>query len=106
MKILKENNYTLLLVEEDSFVELKKQTKNLVNNNLLVQLSENVIMVDEKISFFVKLATSFKEKNKSFVLIKKNIDPDDFPEYLSLAPSLQEAEDILEMEAIERDLGL
>jgi hypothetical protein len=41
----------------------------------------------------------------SFVMVKPNIDIDDFPETLNIVPTLQEAEDVLEMEAIERDLG-
>ena len=47
-----------------------------------------------------------KAKNKSFVIIKKGLNINDFPETLNIAPTLQEAKDILEMEAIERDLGL
>ena len=41
----------------------------------------------------------------SFVVIKSGINIDDFPESVNIVPTLQEAEDILEMEAIERDLG-
>ena len=46
-----------------------------------------------------------KAKNKSFILIKRGIQIENFPENLNIAPTLQEAKDILEMENIERDLG-
>ena len=35
----------------------------------------------------------------------EEIDIDDFPESINIVPTLQEAKDIMEMEAIERDLG-
>ena len=60
----------------------------------------------KKINFFLKTASVLKAKNKSFIIIKKGININDFPEILNIAPTLQEAKDILEMENIERDLGL
>jgi restriction endonuclease S subunit len=75
------------------------------SNHLLIELSENIIIVEEKISFFLKAASNLKAKGKSFVIIQKRINIDDFPEVLNITPTLQEAKDILEMEAIERDLG-
>ena len=41
----------------------------------------------------------------SFVVICNGIDIDDVPDEINVVPTLQEAEDVLEMEAIERDLG-
>ena len=41
----------------------------------------------------------------SFVLVVKGIDADDFPDELNIVPTLIEANDILEMDNIERDLG-
>jgi hypothetical protein len=51
------------------------------------------------------LAKNKQEKNTSFVLINAAINLDDLPEHINIVPTLQEAEDILEMEAIERELG-
>jgi len=53
----------------------------------------------------LNLELLLKAKGKSFVIIQKRINIDDFPEILNITPTLQEAKDILEMEAIERDLG-
>ena len=46
-----------------------------------------------------------KENEKSFVLIANTVEIDDFEdETLSVVPTLIEAEDVLEMDEIERDL--
>ena len=78
-----------------------------------------VILADEynKINDFVsfldyQIPTKFKGQNtkhratkQSFVIVTNTVNPDDIPEELFVVPTLQEAEDIIEMEEIERDLG-
>jgi len=54
--------------------------------------------------FFLEAAKIQKINNKSFIVVKNGIDIDKIPELLNITPTLGEAEDILEMEAIERDL--
>lgn len=106
MKIHTNFQYTLVNIDESSFDELEERFSRYNTNHLLLQLSKNVNIIDENISLFLKISTSLKDKGMSFVLIKSGIDIDDFPEALNIVPSLQEAKDILEMEAIERDLGI
>ena len=105
MKIVENDQYTFIYVEESSFSKLTLQLSKINSNHLLLELSENIIIVEEKITFFLKVAQNLKSKDKSFVVIKKGGDIDDFPEILNITPTLQEAKDILEMEVIERDLG-
>ena len=69
------------------------------------EVSENLNIDDAIISLLLEVAASFKQNGMSFVVVKSGIDIDDFPETLNIVPTLQEAEDVLEMEAIERDLG-
>lgn len=53
------------------------------------------------------LAAAKKEAGTSFILVATSIEIDDLEdESLSVVPTLGEAEDTLEMDAIERDLGL
>lgn len=61
-------------------------------------------MKKKNISFFLETTKIQKINNKSFVVVKNGIDIDKIPELLNITPTLVEAEDILEMEAIERDL--
>jgi restriction endonuclease S subunit len=105
MKIIENDEYNLIFVEDLSFGPLESVLLKINTNHLLIELSENIIIVEEKISFFLKAASNLKAKGKSFVIIQKRINIDDFPEVLNITPTLQEAKDILEMEAIERDLG-
>jgi hypothetical protein len=106
MKIVENDQYTLISVEESSFNKLKSLVLDVNSNHILIELHEDVLDIENKITFFLKTALDLKAKNKSFVIIKKGINFDDFPEILNIAPTLQEAKDILEMEEIERDLGL
>jgi hypothetical protein len=39
------------------------------------------------------------------VFVAENIDFNEIPDYLLVVPSILEAQDIIEMEEIERDLG-
>lgn len=106
MEIIENDQYNLISIEESSLSLLESKLPKIDNNHLLIELSDKIKNVENKINFFLKIASGLKAKNKSFVIIKKGIQIDDFPEILNIAPTLQEAKDILEMEAIERDLGL
>ncbi|NVJ62705.1 MAG: ribonuclease Z [Flavobacteriaceae bacterium] len=46
------------------------------------------------------------ERQKSFVIVSDTITYEDAPETLIIVPTIQEAKDVIEMENIERDLGL
>lgn len=104
MDIQKKDEYTLASVNT-TFDELNQHLDDLKSNHLVVEVSENLNIDDAIISLLLELATGFKQNGMSFVVIKSGIDIDDFPETLNIVPTLQEAEDVLEMEAIERDLG-
>lgn len=106
MKIIVNDQYNLISIEEPSLSSLESKLPKIDNNHLLIELSDKIKNVENKINFFLKIASGLKAKNKSFVIIKKGLNINDFPEILNIAPTLQEAKDILEMEAIERDLGL
>ena len=62
-------------------------------------------MKDEDFFVFLKYADLHSESGTTFVLINKSLNIEKFPESFNIAPTLIEAEDILEMENIERDLG-
>jgi hypothetical protein len=51
------------------------------------------------------VAKSKKENGTSFVIISRSFNVDDFPDTFNIVPTIEEAEDIIEMEAIERELG-
>lgn len=106
MEIKKNDNYTFVSVDKDSFSEFTKKVHDLKSDHLILEISDNLNIRKEEISLFLKISTDFNTNGTSFVIIKSRFNSDDFPEIVNIVPTHQEAEDILEMEAIERDLGL
>lgn len=104
MDIQEKERYTLVSIDT-SFDEFTNGLDQLKSDHLVLEVSENLNIDKTIISLFLELATSFKQNGMSFVVVKSGIDIEDFPENLNIVPTLQEAEDVLEMEAIERDLG-
>ena len=104
MKVSEKNQYTLIKLQESSLIEFKKRFDEINSNHIIVILSEDFNMNEKNISFFLEVTKIQKTNNKSFVVVKNGIDIDKISELLNITPTLVEAEDILAMEAIERDL--
>ncbi|MCL7752995.1 hypothetical protein [Polaribacter sp. Z022] len=109
MQIEKRDNYTLILSETSSFTEFYNsfliEEKKHIDNNIVIQFSDNINITTEDYLLFLNISVTKKQNGTSFVIISSDIDIDDFPENLNIVPTLQEAEDVIEMEDIERDLG-
>ena len=109
MKIEKKEKYTLISSDENTFqdfyAEFQQQKSTFEKEHLVIHLSDTFNTKNIEISSFIDYANHKKENGTSFVIIDTNVIIDDFPEDFNIAPTLQEAEDILEMEKIERELG-
>jgi hypothetical protein len=109
MQIKEATNYTLISSDEDSFKEFQKSVfkkiKDFDKNHLIIQISEELNIDKKDFLLFLKIAEQKKENGTSFVVLNSSVNADDFAENLNIVPTLQEAEDILEMETIERELG-
>ena len=109
MQIKEATNYTLIYSDEDSFKEFQKSVFKKINdfdkNHLIIQISEELSIDKKDFLLFLKIAEQKKENGTSFVVLNSSVNADDFAENLNIVPTLQEAEDILEMETIERELG-
>ena len=109
MLIEKKENYKLIYSDENSFSKfyssfLKKE-KEFDKENLIVQISNEINITKEDFLLFLSIAKQKKENSTSLVIVYKDINIDDFPEDFNIVPTLVEAEDIIQMEAIERELG-
>ncbi|MFY9242850.1 MAG: hypothetical protein WAO74_07465 [Polaribacter sp.] len=109
MKITKKDTFTLISSDENSFREfyesfLQKE-KEFKNEHLVLEISEKINPNTEDFLLFLSIAHRKQQNGTSFVIIKSNVNVDNFPEDFNIVPTLIEAEDILEMEAIERELG-
>lgn len=109
MIIEKKENYTLISSDENSFSDFYtsflKIEKDFKKENLVLFISDEINTTIKEFSLF--LDSIKKKKDTSFVIVYNNvrINIDDLPENFNIVPTLTEAEDILEMEAIERELG-
>lgn len=112
MKV-KEKGHTLIITcNEGSLVEfVEKVEQQYVSSfkqaNLVIDLTNASFEVEEEdIEQFESLAVQhMEEANKSFIIVIESIDFNEFDGDLIIAPSLQEAYDLIEMDEIQRDLG-
>ena len=87
------------------FNEFLKNNTNFKNVNLILDFS-NIINIDlNKILLFSQLSETHRNNNKSFVIVCQGIEFDKIPDEIVAVPTFKEAEDIIEIEDIERDLG-
>lgn len=106
----KEGNTTIVFQEKR---DLKAFLRNLneaypriEKDHLIVNLFSFGPLTTQDIVEFLELSNRHRGKGKSFVLVSDGISYEQVPDEIALAPSLQEARDIIEMEEIERDLDL
>lgn len=110
MKIDKFNNYVLLGDERDDVSEFAGYLEYIIpkhyeKNNLVIDLLKYDKLELQQLLLFLKLSTYHRSTKHSFVLVNDAINPDDIPMEMVVVPTLHEAEDIIGMEEIERDLG-
>ncbi len=109
MQIEKKDTYTLISSDENTFEALQDSLLEKINDfenaHLILQICKKINVKDKDFSLILDIAENKQEKNTSVVIMNADLNLDNFPEHINIAPTMQEAEDILEMEAIERELG-
>lgn len=94
-------------IELATFLEnLNESYPKIKNDHLILNLFSFSKLNAVDVLEFSQIANTHRSANKSFVLVTDKVSYDDVPEEICLAPTLQEARDIIEMEEIERDLGI
>ena len=110
MEIINHDNFVILKDEQDdlekfsSFLEFQIN-KKFKGQNVVLDLSQNKSLQLDDLLCFLNISNSHRETKHSLVIINNAINPDDIPTEMTVVPTLQEAEDIIEMEEIERELG-
>ncbi|SEB40946.1 hypothetical protein SAMN04489761_0531 [Tenacibaculum sp. MAR_2009_124] len=109
MKVIQKDQYKFLSSEETSFEiflnNFEKKYENLKDSHIVLEISSKNNFTEQNILLFLKYADIQKENGMSFVVINKGVEVDNFPENFNIVPTLIEAEDVIEMEDIQRDLG-
>lgn len=110
MKVEKKEKYTLLTPELDSFEKFfegfSKKFQSFLEDHIILQLSCFKAIINDDFLLFLDKSNIKKANGTSFVIVSTNANIDELPEELNIVPTLIEAEDIIEMESIERELGL
>lgn len=78
---------------------------NYKETNLIIDLLNYGSIEDKHLLLFYPLSTDHKRNKKSFVVVVSATDFNAFPDNFIVVPTILEANDIIEMEEIERDLG-
>ena len=109
MQTDKKETFSLILPQENNFSlfleNFKNEKDNLLKDSIVISFLNSFQPNVEEINSFIDIAAEKKENSTSFVLVIDNISIDDFPDELNIVPTITEAEDIIEMENIERELG-
>lgn len=109
MKVEQKGHTTIIKDTQGSFSnfieKITEQFNSFKEQNLILDVSkdENLSIKDLKIA--KDLNKKHKKEKKTMVFVVENIDFNEIPDYLLVVPSILEAQDIIEMEEIERDLG-
>ncbi len=109
MKTTRKENF--LLVENDKASltdftsDLTRRHADFKTENVVVDLSSVKELESESLLGFLEISNLHRAENKSFVIINNAIGIDDLPEELVVVPTIQEAEDMIQMDEIQRDLG-
>lgn len=110
MTLLKDGNTTIVLWEKGSMdefiVDLRKSYPEIKKDNLIINLLSFTDLKAAQILQLEPLSATHRATNKSFVLVTGSVSYGDVPDQLVVVPTLQEAKDLIEMEEIERDLGI
>ena len=109
--ILSQNGNTSIITQEKStLIELVKKIQVLYpkfkNNNIVVNLTSLGAIQKEEVIEFLQLSNNHRQAKHSFVIVSNKINLDTSLDDLIIVPTLQEAYDMIEMEDMERDLGL
>lgn len=109
MESIQKENCLILKDERDdpkdfaAFVD--SLLKKFESQNLIIDIQKYGKLTLEELLCFLKPSLTHYKNGNSFIIINDTIIIDDVPEELRVVPTLQEAEDMIQMEEIERDLG-
>ena len=106
MNFSKSKNTLLFKINNrNNYINSSNEIKSNINiKNIIIDLNE--FNFDEIFDDLNNLFTDSKNNNRSFVIIKSDYRSEYQSLKMNIVPSLQEAIDIIEIEEIERDLGL
>lgn len=109
MKVEQKGHTTIIKDTQGSFLtfieKISEQFNTFKDQNLILDVSKDENLSIKDLKNAKDLNKKHKKEKKTMVFVAENIDFNEIPDYLLVVPSILEAQDIIEMEEIERDLG-
>ncbi len=90
---------------ENFMKDFSENYSKFAKDNIIIDFSDYNGEKTEKILLFLQYSKKHKNNGMSFVIVANGIDIEAIPDDMNIVPTLVEANDIIEMENIERDLG-
>ena len=94
------------IVKEDFFIFFNTIYKKIMDKNVIIDFGEKNIFNDSFLGKLSNLSISHQNLNLSFVIVSSLLNSESIPESLVWSPTLNEAKDLIEMDEIQRDIGL
>ena len=109
MKITRKDNYSILKYDTDDIpgfaTYLTKHHADFEDNNVIVDVLNHGNLEAKELLMFLEISNLHRANKKSFVIASNPVAVEKLPEDIIIAPTLREAEDIINMEELERELG-
>ena len=109
MKTTRKENFLLIENEAESLTdfssEITRKHEIIKDNNVVVDLLKYKEIHAGTLLGFLEISNYHRNQNKSFVIVNDVVRIDELPDELIVVPTLQEAEDMIQMDEIQRDLG-
>lgn len=106
----RDGNISIITQERDSITELAKKLQVLynrfMNDNIIVNLTSLRPLISQDIVEFLQISNQHRNAKHSFIIVTDKVNVDEIPDELVVVPTLHEAYDVIEMEEMERDLGI
>ena len=111
MKIEHSENFVIVKKDtnqlENFIISLETKINNqLRDKNMIIDLLDFSELTSDLLNLFLKLTVICQKSNNSFVIVNNHINLNEVSGEIMVVPTIQEAKDIVEMEIIERELGM
>ncbi|HEU4789407.1 MAG TPA: ribonuclease Z [Flavobacterium sp.] len=109
MKVTAKGHTIIIKDTEGDIVEflekINSQYNSFKDHNLILDISHDKSVDVKSIKIFSELAKKHKKEKKSLVFVVQDLDYNKVPVSITVVPTQLEAQDLIEMDEIERDLG-
>ena len=111
MKIEHSENFVIVKKDTNQLENFITSLETKINNqlrdkNMIIDLLDFSELTSDLLKLFLKLTVICQKSNNSFVIVNNHINLNEVSGEIMVVPTIQEAKDIVEMEIIERELGM